>query len=300
MPIPNIDLLSREPSESTGVIPGELVLLNNYGSINPLSALNTYEPVIIEQMVICFVMQGKLKALINGTEVEVNGGQVLTTLPNSEGLFKSASDDCRFIMFIIYPDILQKTFEDIYINFDRTLHEKYFVVNNCTEEQMSIYQLMYTELKKECVRADYEYKMIVVRSYLNALLINDIQLFENRKTESAHVNKTSRQYTLFQKFLDALNKHASEERSVNFYANLLNVTPKYLSSVSMTYSQKNASQWIGEYVVHHAKTLMSVQHMSSAEIVEELQFQNLISFNRFFKRVAGITPKEYKKSLKNK
>lgn len=293
------EIISQEPGEAKGVIPGELILLSNSGGHNPLSVLTPFESIIIEQMGICFVMQGKLKVIINGIDVEVNGGQVLATLPQSEGVFKSASDDCRFLIFIIYPDILRKTLDDIYINFDRTMHEKSFKLCDCTEEQMSMYQLMFTELKRECLRSDYEYKLIAVRSYLNALLLNNTNIFDQSLSKNIDTNasKTSRQYDLFQKFLDALNKYSLKERSVTFYANLLHVTPKYLSYVATLYSDKNASQWIGDYVVHHAKTMMSVQHKSSAEITEELQFQNLISFNRFFKRIAGMTPKEYKKSL---
>ena len=295
----SIEILSQEPSDSKGVIPDELILLSNSGGNNPLSILTPFESFMIEQMVIFFVMQGKLKVIVNGNDIEVNGGQVFTTMPQSEGVFKSASDDCRFLVFMIYPDILRKTLDDIYINYDRTIHEQSFKVCDCTEEQMSMYQLMYTELKRECIRTDYEYKLIAVRSYLNALLLNNMDILNQSLSKSIDTNasKTSRQYDLYQKFLDALNRHCIKERSVTFYADLLHITPKYLSYVCTLYSDKNASQWIGEYVVHHAKTLMSVQHKSSAEIVEELQFQNLISFNRFFKRITCITPKEYKKSL---
>ncbi len=291
-----LDILSREANASMVMIPNELVLLDNYGLIRPLAPLKTSETVKIDQMIICFVMQGKIHARINGEETDINAGQVLTTLPESEGMFMSSSNDCRFIMFVIFPEMLKKTFDDIYINYDRTVYEKGFLIDDCIEEQMSIYQLLYTELRKECVRMNYEYKLVVVRSYLNALLINNIKLVET-KTQEHHGNTNSRQYDIFQKFLEALNEYAKTERTVQFYANLLNISPKYLSFVSLQYSDKNASQWIGEYVVHHAKTMISIHHMSSAEIAHELQFPNLISYNRFFKRITGITPKEYKKSL---
>ena len=296
---PVVDILSREANTSLAMIPDEIILLDNYGQVSPLAPLQTNQSIKIDQMIIFFVMQGTVQVKINGIETEIQGGQALTTLPESEGAFISASPDCRFIMFVIFPDILKKTFDDIYINYDRTQYEKGFLIEDCTEEQMSIYQLLYTELRKECVRMNYEYKLIVIRSYLNALLLNSMKLFEVDESKEHTGNTTSRQYDLFQRFLDALNEHAKTERTVYFYANLLNISPKYLSYVSLQYSDKNASQWIGEYVVHHAKTLMSVHHKTSSEIAKELQFPNLISYNRFFKRIAGITPKEYKKSLNN-
>ncbi len=296
-PNPITEILSNDAHESIALIPDQLILLDNYGLINPLAALQTDTLLSINQMIICFVMQGNIQVRMNGEEAEIRGGQVLTTLPESEGTFHKASADCRFIMFIIFPDLLKQTFEDIYINYDRTVYEKGFLIEDCSEEQMSAFQLLYTELKKECIRANYEYKMIVIRSYLNVLLINDIKLFETTKKADTLADISSRQYDIFQKFLEALNEHAKTERTVQFYADLLHISPKYLSFVSLQYSNKNASQWIGEYVVHHAKTLISIHHKSSAEIASELKFPNLISYNRFFKRIAGMSPREYRRSL---
>ena len=90
-------------------------------------------------MIICFVMQGSIHVRINGEETDIMAGQVMTTLPESEGEFMNASSDCRFIMFVIFPDLLKKTFDDIYINYDRTVYEKGFLIENCIEEQMSWY-----------------------------------------------------------------------------------------------------------------------------------------------------------------
>ena len=297
---PLSDILTYDSRDSLGVIPNELVIMDNFREGGgPLDSLNMHEPIHIDQMIICFVMQGRIQARINGEDVVINGGQVLTALPESEGMFVDSSRDCRFILYIIYPEFLKSIFEDLYINYDRTVFEKSFLVESCSEEQMSIYQLLYTELKKECVRPNYEYKLIVVKSYLNALLTNNTKLFEAASSSGKKEgNVGSRQYDMFKKFLDALNEHARTERTVQFYADLLQISPKYLSYVSLQYTGKNASQWIGEYVVHHAKTLISIHHKTSAEIAKELEFPNLISYNRFFKRIAGISPKEYRKSLK--
>lgn len=301
---PLADILSNKSCEQMSIIPNEIILLDNYAEEqDPLASLNTAEVVHIDQMFTCFVMQGRLKAKINGEEVTVFGGQVLTALPKSEGYFIESSEDCRFIMFIIYPDMMKRTFEDIYINYDRTIYETSFIVETCTEEQMSVYQVLYTELRKECVREPYEHRLLVVRSYLNVLFTNSIKLYDLTSGNTEKKNLAdSRQYEMFQKFIEALNKHAKTERSVQFYADLLHITPKYLSYVSIQYTGKNASQWIGEYVVHHAKTLISIHHKSSAEIAEELNFPTLISYNRFFKRITGISAKEYRKglNLKNK
>lgn len=295
----NEDILFQ--SVEKNCITDEFILFDNYsGECDTFPLLNTDEIIHIDQMAICCVMQGMLRIRINGKEIAVCEGQVLTILPESGVILTEVSSDCKYIMFAVYPNLLKKTFEDIYIIYDRTVYEKCFIVGSCTEEQMSMYQVLYTELKKECNRPQYKYKPLVVRSYLNVLLINNVKIFNGTEsTLEKELKAESRQYEMFQKFLDALNLYAKTERTVQFYADLLHITPKYLSYVSLQFTGKNASRWIGEYVVHHAKILISIHHKTSAEIAAELNFPTLISYNRFFKRIAGISPKMYRKTLED-
>ena len=276
-------------------MPGEVLLFDNYGTVNPLQAFIS-EGLKLHHMTTFFLMRGKAVFDINGEEVNMTGGQTLTTLPDTKLVFRSASEDNRYLLVVIYPDLLRKTYEDIYLNYDMTTFSKGYLLGSCNEEQMSIYQIIYVELKRECLRPDYEFKMTAIRSYLNALLINNMNLYDT--SDSVDIDPHSRQYDVYQDFLEALNTYSKTERTVKFYADQLDITPKYLSFVCLQYSQKNASQWICDYVAYNARTLMGIHHLSVAETSKQLNFSSLNSFNRFFKRVTGQSPKEYIKSLK--
>lgn len=280
----------------SGAIAQDVLLFDNYGAINPLQSFFNATSIGLFQMTVFFLMQGEAQFRINGEDVMMNGGQALTTLPDTEMLFLSASPDHKYLLFVIYPELLRKTYNDIYLNYDKTTFGKGYMIASCSEEEMSLYQILYIELKKECLRPEYEYKMIAVRSYLNALLINNLNLYNI--ADSIDVDPHSRQYDVYQKFLNELNKHAKTERTVKFYADQLHISPKYLSFVSLQYSNKNASQWISEYVVHNARILMGTHHMSASETSNMLNFPTLNSFNRFFKRVTGQSPKDFIRSLK--
>lgn len=290
------DAFTRQRVEPSASIPGEVLLFDNYGTLNPLQSFVS-EGLKLRHMTVFFLMRGKAVFDINGDEVSMTGGQTLTTLPNTRLTLRTASEDIKYLLVVIYPELLRKAYEDIYLNYDMTTFSKGYLLGSCNEEQMSIYQIIYVELKKECLRPDYEFKMTAVRNYLNALLINNMYLYDT--SDSVDIDPNSRQYDVYQGFLDALNTYSKTERTVKFYADQLGITPKYLSFVCLQYSQKNASQWIGEYVAYNARTLMGIHHLSAAETSVQLNFPNLNSFNRFFKRVSGQTPKEYIKSVKN-
>ena len=93
-----------------------------------------------------------------------------------------------------------------------------------------------------------------------------------------------------------LNKHAIQQRTVQYYAECLGISSKYLSFVCTSYSKKNASAWIDEAVIQKAKAMILVHHYSLGETSEALHFPTVSSFSRYFKRVTGITPKDFANS----
>ena len=107
----------------------------------------------------------------------------------------------------------------------------------------------------------------------------------------------SRQENIYRQFIDLLNLYADREREVQFYADQLGISPKYLSTITQTYSGKNASEWIADYVVGLAINLMREKKCKIQEVSTLLNFptQSFFGrfFGRFFKRATGMSPKKY-------
>lgn len=286
------DAFAGERITPSSAIPKQLLLFDNIGSQNPLLPLTNPEGSKLRHLTFFFMMQGDVQFRINSKQIVVKGGNVLVTLPDTEVQFLSSSKDNKYLLFVIYPELLSQIYKYINQSYDKTSFDKGFLTGSCSEEEMSLYQILYSELKKECLREEYDYKMIAVKNYLSALLINSVT-FNKKDSVSADTNPYSRQQDVYQRFMDLLNKHAKDERTVKFYADQLGISAKYLSYVAMQYSNRNASQWISEYVAYNAKTMLGAQHMSSAETAKQLNFPTKNSFNRFFKRVTGISPKDY-------
>lgn len=95
--------------------------------------------------------------------------------------------------------------------------------------------------------------------------------------------------------MDAIQKHYKTERSVNFYANKLFLTAKYLSKVVQENSGKTATNWIDDYVILEAKALLNSSKLTIQQISDELNFPSQSFFGKYFKRKVGMSPKEYRK-----
>ena len=98
----------------------------------------------------------------------------------------------------------------------------------------------------------------------------------------------------FRQFTELLGEHYNHERSVGFYARQLCITPKYLTTLIKRISGKSVSEWIDNYVILEAKTLLKYSNMSVQEIAYYLNFPNQSFFGSYFKRNAGMSPSQYK------
>ena len=100
---------------------------------------------------------------------------------------------------------------------------------------------------------------------------------------------------LLYRFQNAIVKHFRESREVQFYANLLCLSPKYFGSVIKQQTGITANEWISRYVIIQAKSWLRYRHdFSIQQICYELGFQDSAAFARYFKTNTGLSPKEYR------
>ena len=102
--------------------------------------------------------------------------------------------------------------------------------------------------------------------------------------------------TLYTQFCDLVVEHYKESRNVYYYAGLLDYEPRYFSKVFRQYSNGlSPLEWIQQYVATQAKLIMDMDPKQTVkETAYQLGFPTTANFCRYFKRVTGIYPQEYK------
>ena len=110
--------------------------------------------------------------------------------------------------------------------------------------------------------------------------------------------KTSRNREIFNRFIDLVNAHADKERSVSYYADALAITPNWLSNVIKSYSGKTVLQWISSAVIQLAKIQLAYFDKPVYLIADELNFSSPVDFSRFFHRESGMTPTQFRATIR--
>ena len=110
--------------------------------------------------------------------------------------------------------------------------------------------------------------------------------------------KLSNEEALMQRFLHELHTYYKKERKVMFYAERLNITAGYLSTLASSVSGRTASEWIDSFVLLEAKIMLTYTNMTIQQISYELHFPSQTFFGKYFKRLTGLSPKEYREGEK--
>ncbi len=111
------------------------------------------------------------------------------------------------------------------------------------------------------------------------------------------VKPIDRQAILFKQFERELRMNYRKEREVSFYADKLCITPKYLSAIVLAQTGKSALKCINEYVTNECQALLLSTNLTLQQISDKLNFPSQSVFSKFFKRMTGVSPRDYRKQI---
>jgi AraC-like DNA-binding protein len=104
-------------------------------------------------------------------------------------------------------------------------------------------------------------------------------------------------FNLIRQFNLLVEIHFRQQHQVQFYAGLLNKSPKTISNYFSLYSKKNPLQIIQDRIIAEAKRLFYYTDKSVKEIADDLGFEDIAHFSKFFKKYTTQNPSDFKRTL---
>ena len=165
-----------------------------------------------------------------------------------------------------------------------------------TPEESRSMRGMIARIERETRGPETHFSFDIVSGLIAATIykVGDIMYHYLAEHPEGQNNSHNRAEEYFKQFTHLLGEHFREERSVGFYARQLCITPKYLTTLIKRISGQSVSEWIDNYVILEAKTLLKYSTMSIQEIAYYLNFPNQSFFGSYFKRNTGMSPSQYK------
>ncbi len=117
-----------------------------------------------------------------------------------------------------------------------------------------------------------------------------LQANEETKLNSA-ANRT------YHQFIGLINEHIATEHEVRFYAQELNITPKYLNDLMQRRLQTAAKDMISKILASLIRHELCHSDVSAKQLASKYNFSDQSSMGKFFKKETGMSPQNFRDSL---
>ena len=240
------------------------------------------------------ILSGSARAMYDMRVITHKKNDLTIILPGHIMHPMDCSDDFTYVLLFISP----KMFEDLRYHAFSHDHDKFNFSPICslTDEQAAQLLAILDQIVIIANHTDKEFPHRY-QTLLAQLTVGYEFLNYYRRDQDRQWNE-NRQTDIFNQFCDLVVKHYRESREVKYYADLLKLTPKHLSKVIRTATNGlSPAEWIEQYVTMQAKRLIEARATQTLqETAYLLGFTEPTSFYRYFKRVVGMTAKQYRDS----
>jgi AraC-like DNA-binding protein len=205
--------------------------------------------------------------------------------------YEYISDDFEGLCIVMSKRFSDSLLPNIQERLPLTLSVKQNPAIPISEDDLNLLKNYYYMLKRVVEMTEHPYRKDMVRHLMITFFYHSYSWrSKNYKQEIL----PTKQNECVERFLELAEKHYKAERQVGFYAEKLHITPKYLSQIIKTNTGKSANDWIDDYVMLEAKALLKSSKLTIQQISDELNFADQSIFGKYFKRVTGMSPREYK------
>ena len=269
--------------------------MNEHGASGMLLSLNL--PDIAERdirnfyilggMVICLCRRYEGSIYIDGKEHKL-GESSIAILPEKHLVRFTESIKVETIQFIaVTTDYILNMPSPI----DTSIfsYSRYIPVMQVSDSKFDDFQSYFRFLYKESNEKS-TYQDEILRSILYALILEITGEYDAQY--NLNTGAEIKSHDVSDKFFHLLAVYYKENRTVQFYADKLNITSKYLTTAIKKTTGRPVLEWLHEAVLIEAKMLLKTTDLTVQEISDRLNFSSPSAFVQFFKKHTGTTPKK--------
>ena len=136
----------------------------------------------------------------------------------------------------------------------------------------------------------------VAKDLKRSLLLYILLRFDQAYIPNFPAKSIDYHLVLIKNFISLVDQNFKELHLPKEYAELLFVTPNHLNSVCKEYLGTQAGEVIRNRIMLEAKRLLILPDWTISQVAYELSFNDNSYFTKFFKKVEGKTPEEFRKS----
>jgi AraC family transcriptional regulator, transcriptional activator of pobA len=187
---------------------------------------------------------------------------------------------------------------DLFQQFPFLLNESTPVMKLNADIQTDMAQLFDTMIQE--YNGTSSFKKAILSNHLSILLFKTKELLQSHQVS---IKASGRSMELVNHFKMILNDNfkslllqkSDKILSIKEIADSMNIHPNYLSNVIKEESGKSASDWIQDRTLAEAQALLKNSNKTVSEIASTFGFTDSTHFAKFFKKMSGVSPSDFRK-----
>lgn len=234
---------------------------------------------------------GHRDVTINGRRHEMVPGSLLLLPPNQLMEIGRSSDDFARRSIMVSLDMILEFPSPVDIDIINAARRT--PVIRVPDEKMKLLLEYYRFMEERYEDVGNIYRAEISKSLFYAMMLEICGIYKSISGEGSEPPEL-KQERLCDEFFMLLSSNYKRHRTVGFYAEHMNLTPKYLSAAVKRISGKSVPEWINEAVIIEIKRLLKTTDMTVMQISEYLAFSSPSAFVQFFRANTGVTPRSYR------
>ena len=280
----------NQSSQSFDFMGSDLIIFDQFRNLS----LPDQEVWKLDSIFIIFCTSGKARFSVNTEERTIQSGQV--TIINAKEVVDSylLSPDFDAILLCMSQEFSSEVMMSYQDLSSILLFVRRHPVVMLTEEECYMFMSYYRMLKSKVANHSHRFQKSLVRTLLLAMLYDMGNIIYNHQ----QINEKSKKRadTILVAFIKLVETHFRVQRRVSWYAEQLNISPKYLSEIVKHVSKSSPNEWIEKYIVLELRVLLKNSTKNIKTLAKELNFPNQSFLGKYFKDHVGVSPSEYRKA----
>ncbi len=250
-------------------------------------------PQVITYGAILICRKGKATVNINYKEWHLHEGAVITVFPNDMVELKVKNEASLFdVEMLKYNASLLR---EASLQLEQTVYSSLRedrcrqdtpVVTNIIDSMFALLKVYFNQSECTCISQ-------LVLLQLKAFFVGFHEYLQrNPQNRPDDEVKSYRVRELFNRFMMLMERDYKLSRDVNYYADLMHITSKYLTNIVRQVAGHTPKTIIDQYVILQLKMQLQRSSQSIKEIAWEYHFTDVSFFCRYFKKHTGLTPQQ--------
>lgn len=262
-----------------------------------LGILNLYTqyPCRLKAEIFVLCMDGSIDASINLSEYIIKKNDFVTLSPGSIIQINRIEGNLKLYFMVFSSEFING------LNKNKSIIDLIYITKNhpvlsLPEEFASIYEEFFLLMMKVYYKKHSPYNPEILKCMPLSILYRLSDMYHDQPARKETFS--SRSEEICKTFGHLVIQHYTQERNVSYYAKKMGITPAHLSNTVKNMTGKTVMDFISEVVIVDAKAQLKSTNLPIREIAYSLNFPNVSFFGKYFKRLTGMTPQQYRNSDK--